>query len=91
LRLEGNKERGERLVEQSGGEGSTDVDQVVADHPEANPSFHPCGSFVTAAAQAVSAFEDADSTFATSPPLLADRTPFGEGVFYCSHLTPTKR
>ena len=56
------------------GEGSTDIDQVIADHAESYPSLHPGVSFVTASTQSVPAFEYADSPFATGSPLL----PFAE-------------
>jgi hypothetical protein len=57
------------------GEGSTDIDQVISDHAESYPSFHPGVSFVTASTQSVPAFEYADSSFTTSSPLLSFAEP----------------
>ena len=57
------------------GEGATDIDQVVSNHAEADPSFHSSVSFVTASTQSVPAFEYADSSFATGSPLLSFAEP----------------
>ena len=57
------------------GEGSTDIDQVISDHAESYPSFHPGVSFVEASTQSVPAFEYADSSFTTGSPLLSFAEP----------------
>ena len=56
-------------------EDPTDVDEVISDHAESYPSFHPGVSFVEASAQSVPAFEYADSSFATGSPLLSFAEP----------------
>jgi hypothetical protein len=59
-------------------EGSAYVDEVIADHPEPDPSLHSRGSFVAATVQAVPPLEYADSAFAARSPLL----PFAEPALF---------
>ena len=47
-----------------------DIDQVVGDHPEADPALHSVLSAVSAAVEAVAAFADADTAFASGAPSL---------------------
>src|SRR4030095_7370718 len=42
--------------------------QVVGEHPESNPPLHSAGTSITASAQAVTAFECADASFAAGTP-----------------------
>ncbi|SRR6266567_6329926 len=56
------------------GESSTDIDQVISDHAQTDPSLHSV-SFVTASTQSVPTFEYADSSFATGFPLLSFAEP----------------
>ena len=48
----------------------SDVDEVVGDHSEANPTLHTVGSTITASAQAVAALDHTDASFTTGPPRL---------------------
>src|ERR1700730_14262323 len=52
-----------------------DVDQIVGDHAEANPSVHAVDAMVATAAQAVTTFEHTDATFAADAPALAATEP----------------
>src|ERR1035438_3564823 len=68
-------DKGTWKVRRLQGESSTDIDQVIADYSESDPSFHPGVSFVAASMQPVPAFEYADSSFATNSPLLSFAEP----------------
>jgi hypothetical protein len=50
---------------------AADVDEVIGDYAEANPALHSDRLFVTATAEAVSPFDDADVPLASGAPLLA--------------------
>ena len=62
--------------------GATDVDEVVGDDAEADPAVHSDIALVTAAAEAMSPFCDADASLATGAPLL----PLRNQRFFCSRL-----
>ena len=47
-----------------------DVNQVVSDHSESDPSLHAAKSFIAGPPQPMPAFEDADAALAASPPFL---------------------
>src|SRR5437879_263081 len=52
------------------GHGATDVDQVVGDDAQADPTLHAVGSFVAGSVQSMTSFQEADPDLAPgSPPL----------------------
>jgi hypothetical protein len=55
--------------------GATDVDDVVGDDAEADPAVHSNGASVSAAIEAMSPFDDADASLASSAPFLAVAEP----------------
>ena len=52
------------------GQVSTDMNEVVCDHPESNPALDAGLSFIERSPQPVAAFEDADAALAAGTPLL---------------------
>src|SRR5450432_19194 len=58
--------------------GAANVDEVVGDHAEADPALHPVIAFVSAAVEAMSAFDHTDATLAAGAPFLtlAEPSPF---------------
>ena len=54
---------------------ATDVDEVIGDHPEANPALHSGVAFVSAAIEPVPSLDHADATLAAGPPFLAVAEP----------------
>jgi hypothetical protein len=52
------------------GHGVSDVDEIISDDAEPHPSLHPIVFFIAASVQPVPAFEQANSSFTTSPPFL---------------------
>ena len=57
------------------GHDATDVEEVVGDHPEANPALHPSIALVSAAGEPVAPFDHADAPLASGPPFLAVSEP----------------
>src|SRR5436305_4560625 len=57
------------------GHDAADVEEVVGDHPEANPALHPGIPFVPAAIEPVSTLDHADATLGAGPPFLAVAEP----------------
>src|SRR5258708_7603623 len=55
--------------------GTTDVDNIVGNDPEPNPSVHSDESLVAAAREAVSPLDHADASFAAGAPSLAVAEP----------------
>src|SRR5260370_30676939 len=53
----------------------TDLDDVVRDHPKANPSLHAFKASVPAAIQSVAPLQHADAAFASGPPALPGSEP----------------
>src|SRR5215467_15859550 len=51
------------------------VDQVIGDNSESDPSIHPVLAAIPTPIQPVSSFQNADPTFATGSPLLAFSEP----------------
>ena len=56
-------------------QGSTDVDEIIGDHGEPNPTLHTGFASVAAAVQSVSPLDYADSSLASGPPFLAVTKP----------------
>ncbi len=56
-------------------QAATDLDDVVRDHPEANPSLHACKASVPAAIQSMTTLQHADAAFASGPPALPSPEP----------------
>src|SRR6266852_5694003 len=54
---------------------AADVDEVVGDDAEADPAIHSDSSLVTATAETVSPFDNADAPLASGAPLLAVAEP----------------
>jgi len=53
------------------GHHAADVDQVVGNHPEADPALHSGISLVPAAIESVPSLDHADATLASGAPFLA--------------------
>ena len=51
-----------------GDKAVTDVDEIVSDHAEADKAPHSIGSLIAAAMDAMSAFQNADTTFTAGAP-----------------------
>jgi hypothetical protein len=51
-------------------QAATDLDDIVRDHPKANPSLHAFKTSVPAAIQSVASLQDANAAFASGPPAL---------------------
>src|SRR5262249_27851032 len=58
-----------------GGENLTDVDQIVGDHTQSDPSFNAILTAIPAPIQSMPAFQNTDSTFAACSPLLTPSKP----------------
>jgi hypothetical protein len=52
-----------------------DVDEVVGDHPKADPALHSGGRPVSASIESVPAFDHANALLTSGPPLLAVAEP----------------
>jgi hypothetical protein len=52
-----------------------DLDNVVREHPKANPSLHTFKASVPASIQSMTTLQYADATFASSPPALPGSEP----------------
>src|SRR5262245_11368861 len=52
-------------------QNSSDVDQVVRDYAQSNPSLHAIIAAISTAIQTVPSFEYTDPTFAAGPPRLS--------------------
>jgi len=57
------------------GHDAADVDQVVGNHPEADPALDSGIPLVAAATQSMPSFDNADATLAAGPPFLAVAEP----------------
>ena len=57
------------------GHGAADVDQVVGNHPEADPALDTGIPLVPAAIESMPSFDHADATLAAGPPFLAVAEP----------------
>ena len=57
------------------GHDAADVDEVVGDHPEADPALHPGITLVSAAIEPVPALDHADASLASGAPFLAVAEP----------------
>ena len=57
------------------GHDAADVDQVVGNHPEADPALDSGIPLVPAATQSMPSFDHADATLAAGPPFLAVAEP----------------
>jgi hypothetical protein len=57
------------------GQNSSDIDQIVGNNAQSNPSFHPIVAAVATPIQAVTSFEHADSPFASGAPSLRPSEP----------------
>ena len=55
--------------------GTADVDDVVGDHAEPDPTLHSGVALVSAAVETVPPLGHADASFAAGPPLLAVAEP----------------
>ncbi len=55
--------------------GTADVDDVVGDHAEPDPTLHSGVALVSAAVETVPPLGDADASLAVGPPLLAVAEP----------------
>src|SRR5215831_1113259 len=53
------------------GQNSSDVDQIIGDYTQSNPSLHAIIAAISTAIQTVPSFEHADPTFAAGPPRLS--------------------
>jgi hypothetical protein len=51
--------------------GTADIEDVVGDHAEPDPTLHSCIALVTAAVETVPPLGDTDASLASGPPLLA--------------------
>src|SRR5258707_7977108 len=56
-------------------QAATDLDDVVRDHPKANPAPHTFGPSISTAIQSVAPFQHADAAFASGPPALSSPEP----------------
>src|ERR1700751_2469928 len=56
-------------------QAATDLDDVVRDHPKANPSPHACKASVPAAIQSMTTLQHANAAFASGPPALPSPEP----------------
>jgi len=54
---------------------ATDVDEIVGDHAEPDPTLHSIVTFVPAAIETVSPLGHADASLASGPPFLAVAKP----------------
>src|SRR5882762_9287963 len=68
------------------GHGATDVDQVVGDDAQADPTLHAVGSFVAGSVQSVTSFQEADPALAPGSPPLG----MGDGRLWKGLLKPAK-
>src|SRR5262249_41747890 len=56
-------------------QGSTDVDEIIGDHGEANPALHTVFASVAAAVQSVSPLDHADASLTSGAPFLTVAEP----------------
>src|SRR5712692_11825730 len=56
-------------------QAATNLDDVVRDHPKANPSLHAFKASVPAAIQSMTTLQHADAAFASGPPALPGSEP----------------
>jgi hypothetical protein len=52
------------------GQNSSDIDQIVGDHAQSDPSFHAIVAAIATAIQAMTTLEHTDPSFAPCPPSL---------------------
>jgi len=57
------------------GQNSSDIDQIIRNHAQSNPSFHAVIASISTTIQTVSSFEHADPAFATCSPGLRSTKP----------------
>ena len=57
------------------GQAATDLDDVVRDHPKANPAPHTFEPSIPAAIQSVASLQHANAAFASGPPALPSSEP----------------
>src|ERR1700741_976730 len=56
-------------------EVSTDLNEIIGDHPDTPPAPHPRKATIATPVQSVAALEHADTTFRSGPPSLAGSEP----------------
>jgi hypothetical protein len=56
-------------------QATTDLDDVVCDHPKANPALHAFEPSISTAIQSVAPLQHADAAFASGPPALPSSEP----------------
>ena len=66
----------------SSADDATDVDEIIGDHAEADPTLHSELALVAGAAEPVSTLDHADASFASGAPF----RPLRNQRFFCSRL-----